>query len=110
MKLIGLLSDFGDETIIYYNKEDGKYYHDKCENTICDKFMTEFIHYLNNPWEETGCINLNIKHEKEETLAILSVICYDTITASLYGHGKTANDAVKDLEVTYKELKQRFDK
>ena len=25
MKLIGLLSDFSDETIIYYNKEDGKY-------------------------------------------------------------------------------------
>lgn len=49
MKLIGLLNDFSDETIIYYNKEDGKYYHDKCENTVCDKFMTEFIHYLNNP-------------------------------------------------------------
>ena len=110
MKLIGLLNDFSDETIIYYNKEDGKYYHDKCENTICDEFMTEFIHYVNNPWEKTGCINLNIKHEDEETLAILAVICYDTITAFLYGHGKTVNDAVKDLETTYKELKQRFDK
>ena len=68
------------------------------------------VETLNNPWEETGCINLNIKHEDEETLTILAVICYDAVTAFLYGHGETANDAVKDLEATYKELKQRFDK
>lgn len=107
MRLIGILDDFSDEVIIYYDKSDNKYYNERKE-PISNETMTEFAKYLNNAWEKTACINLHIKHEEGQALAIKSIICYDNITAFLYGYGNNPNEAKENLEFTFNEINRQF--
>lgn len=107
MRLIGILDDFSNEVIIYHDKSDDKYYNERRE-PISNETMAEFAKYLNNPWEETGCVNLHIKHEDGQALAIKSVICYDNITVFLYGYGNNPDEAKENLELTFNKISRQF--